>query len=176
VGARLQKPALRLHFAGSKVLNAAKTTKWIATMHRRTSICHLALGLAFPAQLVLAEPTLTARIGDEPLHLRWSEMQPERYSAELALPAGELELGAPGADNPQPLALYRKQALGKDSTFRFSVPAAGRYRLIADIGDDANLRLLPIKEAEPSEPAIACPVWHGGPVTVNVGEVFAEGE
>ncbi len=173
---RLQNPALRLHFAGSRVLNAAKTTKRIDTMHRRMSICHLAFGLALPAQLVLAEPTLTARIGGEPLHLRWSEMQPERYSAELALPAGKLELGAPGADNTQPLALYRKQALGKDSAFRFDVPAAGRYRLIADLGDDANLRLLPIKEVEPSEPTIACPVWDGGPVTVSVGDVFAEGE
>lgn len=145
-------------------------------MHCRTSICHLAFGLALPAQLVLAEPTLTARIGGEPLHLRWSEMQPERYSAELALPAGKLELGAPGADNTQPLALYRKQALGKDSAFRFDVPAAGRYRLIADLGDDANLRLLPIKDVESPKPATSCPVWDGGPVTVNVGDVFAEGE
>jgi len=158
------------------VLNAAKTTKRIDTMHCRTSICHLAFGLALPAQLVLAEPTLTARIGGEPLHLRWSEMQPERYSAELALPAGKLELGAPGADNTQPLALYRKQALGKDSAFRFDVPAAGRYRLIADLGDDANLRLLPIKDVESPKPATSCPVWDGGPVTVNVGDVFAEGE
>lgn len=173
---RLQKSVLRLHFADSRVLNAAKTTKRIDTMHRRTSICHLALGLVFPAQFVLAEPTLTARIGDESLHLRWSEMQPERYSAELTLPAGELELGAPDADNTQPLTLYRKQALGKDSAYRFNVPAAGRYRLIADLGEDPSLRLLPIKEAEPAESVIACPVWRGEPVTVSVGDVFAEGE
>lgn len=145
-------------------------------MHCRTSVCHLAFGLALPAQLVLAEPTLTARIGDEPLHLRWSEMQPERYSAELALPAGELELGAPDADNTYPLTLYRKQPLGKESAYRFNVPAAGNYRLIADLGDDPNLRLLPIKDVESPIPAISCPAWDGEPITVSVGDVFAEGE
>ena len=146
-------------------------------MHRRTPACHLlAFAFALPTQLALAEPSLTARIADQPIDLRWHEMQPERYSTELTLPAGRLELGTAGAARSQPLAAYRKQTLEKDTALRFDVPAPGRYRLIVDTGEDASLRLLPIKEAEPAKPGITCPVWRGEPVSVKVDGVFAEGE
>ena len=146
-------------------------------MHRRTSLCHLlACGLALPLQLALAEPTLNARIDQSPLALRWSEMQPERFSAELTVPVGELRLSAANADAAMPLALYRKQALGKDSAFRFDVPEPGRYRLIVETGQNASLRLLPIKQATPAAPRISCPVWNGEPVSVSVVQVFNDGE
>ena len=77
-------------------------------MHRRTPACHLlAFAFALPTQLALAEPSITARIADQPIDLRWHEMQPERYSTELTLPAGRLELGTAGAARSQPLAAYR---------------------------------------------------------------------
>ncbi|WPC06861.1 alpha-amylase [Pseudomonas benzenivorans] len=145
-------------------------------MHRlsRPTLGLTALILGLLARSACAEPPLQARLDQRPLPLSWSADGPGRYSIELDLQPGLLRLQAPApAGNDQPLRLYQRQDWQADSRLSLQVQAPGRYRLLYQEGDQAHLRLLPIKAPASSQ---GCPRWQGEALDIDVSQVFAEGQ
>lgn len=127
--------------------------------------------------LALAEPDLHAWLDQQPLPLTWQAEGGQRYRSELALPAGLLQLrGSAAAATSQPLAPYQRQDWHADSHLRLQLDKPGRYRLLVQDGDEAHLRLLPIKATATGPQTQACRPWQGEALSVEVSQVFAEGQ
>ncbi|MFZ3207151.1 MAG: alpha-amylase family glycosyl hydrolase, partial [Pseudomonas sp.] len=142
---------------------------------RRSSPLLASLLIALLSPLALAAPQLQAWLDQQPLQLRWHSEAGQRYSSELELQPGLLALRGPASAEPaQTLALYQRQAWQAGSHLSLQVPAAGRYRLLFQDGDDAHLRLLPVKAAASSQ--AACTAWQGQTLSVDVSRVFADGQ
>jgi alpha-amylase len=141
----------------------------------RSSPLLASLLIALLSPIAQAAPQLQAWLDQQPLQLRWHSEAGQRYSSELELQPGLLALRGPAsAEQVQALALYQRQAWQTDSHLSLQVPAAGRYRLLFQDGDDAHLRLLPVKAATASQ--VTCTVWQGQALNVDVSRVFADGQ
>ncbi|KJH79927.1 alpha-amylase [Stutzerimonas stutzeri] len=135
-------------------------------------ILALCCNLLSPA--VQAEPQVAIRLNGQPLQPTWESLTDDRFATELNLSKGSLQLG-PGEAKAQSLKPFQRHELNADSRFDFDVTTPGRYRLLIKTGDDANLRLLPIRP--PSEPVVqACRPWDGEAVQVPVAGVFSNGQ
>src|SRR5690606_3403311 len=78
-----------------------------------------------------------------------------------------------GEAEQKPLKPFQRHALNAGDRFDFDVVKPGRYRLLVQTGDDANLRLLP--SLQPQEPVEqACQPWNGEAVQVPVAGVFED--
>lgn len=142
---------------------------------RRSSPLLASLLIALLSPLAQAAPQLQAWLEQQPLQLRWHSEAGQRYSSELELQPGLLALrGSASAEQAEALALYQRQTWQTDSHLSLQVPTAGRYRLLFQDGDDAHLRLLPIKAAAASQ--VACTAWQGQALSVDVSRVFADGQ
>jgi alpha-amylase len=114
------------------------------------------------------------RLNGQPLQPVWQTLAEDRFAAELELPKGRLQLGN-GEAQQLPLKPFQRHELDADSRFDFSVAEPGRFRLLVQTGEDANVRLLPIRRtSEPVEQA--CRPWKGEAVRVPVTGVFEEGQ
>lgn len=135
-------------------------------------LASLAFSLLGPA--AVAAPQLQLWLEHQRLPLDWYRDAPDRYSADLDLQPGLLAVRSPAsATTAQPLALYQRHTWQDDSHLSLQVPYAGRYRLLFQGGDAANLRLLPVKEVTTRA---ACSTWQGESLSVEVASVFAEGQ
>ncbi|MNQ27794.1 Alpha-amylase precursor [compost metagenome] len=142
---------------------------------RRSSPLLASLLIALLSPLALAAPQLQAWLDQQPLQLRWHSEAGQRYSSELELQPGLLALRGPASAEPaQTLALYQRQAWQAESHLSLQVPATGRYRLLFQDGDDAHLRLLPVKAAASSQATFTA--WQGQTLSVDVSRVFADGQ
>ena len=142
---------------------------------RRSSPLLASLLIALLSPLAQAAPQLQAWLEQQPLQLRWHSEAGQRYSSELELQPGLLALRGPAStEQAEALALYQRQTWQADSHLSLQVPTAGRYRLLFQDGDDAHLRLLPIKAAAASQ--VACTAWQGQALSVDVSRVFADGQ
>lgn len=136
------------------------------------SILALCFGLLAP--VIQAEPQFPIRLGGQPLTPSWESLADDRFETELELPEGVLQLGA-GATEYELLKPFQRHDLKPGSNFHFKVTKPGRYRLLVQTGEDANLRLLPIRqESKPVEHA--CRPWNGEAVQVPVAGVFDDGQ
>jgi alpha-amylase len=136
------------------------------------SILALCFGLLAP--VVQAEPQVPIRLDGHLLQPDWETLADDRFAAELDLPKGLLQLGVGEAEH-QPLKPFQRHKLKPGSRFDFSVTKPGRYRLLVRTGDDANLRLSPVRQSsEPVEQA--CRPWNGEAVQVPVAGVFDNGQ
>jgi len=109
----------------------------------------LALCFGVLAPVVQAEPQVSIRLNGQQLQPSWETLADDRFAAELELPEGILQLGDDRADG-QPLKPFQRQELNSASRFDYQVTRPGRYRLLIQTGDDANLRLLPVRQGERS--------------------------
>ncbi|AZZ44860.1 alpha-amylase [Pseudomonadaceae bacterium SI-3] len=136
------------------------------------SILALCFGLLAP--VIQAEPQVPIRLNGQPLQPAWETLAQDRFAAELELTKGTLELGT-GEAEQKPLKPFQRHALSAGDRFDFDVVKPGRYRLLVQTGDDANLRLLPSRQSqEPVEQA--CQPWNGEAVQVPVAGVFEDGQ
>lgn len=134
----------------------------------------LALCFGLFAMTAQAEPTVHIRLDDQPLQPSWEMLGDDRFAAELDLQPGQLVLGARDADS-QPLKPFQRHELDERSRFDFSVTEPGRYRLLVQTGEGANLRLLPIRQKEAATETV-CQPWNGEALDVPVAGVFADGQ
>lgn len=134
----------------------------------------LALCFSLLAPMVQAEPEVSIRLDGQPLQPAWESLADNRFTAELKLQPGTLEIGAKDGDR-LPLEPFQRHALNGRHRFDFLVTEPGRYRLLVQTGEDANLRLLPIRQKEAAVET-ACRPWHGETLEVPVAGVFADGQ
>ncbi|MCQ4317405.1 alpha-amylase [Stutzerimonas zhaodongensis] len=134
----------------------------------------LALCFGVLAPVVQAEPQVSIRLNGQQLQPSWETLADDRFAAEFELPEGILQLGDDRADG-QPLKPFQRQELNSASRFDYQVTRPGRYRLLIQTGDDANLRLLPVRQ-ESKAVEQACRPWNGEAVQVPVADVFDNGQ
>src|SRR5690606_31148345 len=174
---RRDSSALSLHRTARNRLNTGMTCPLSEPDMRpllplSPSILALCFGLfAMTAQ---AEPTVHIRLDGQPLQPSWEMLGDDRFAAELDLQPGQLVLGARDADS-QPLKPFQRHELDERSRFDFSVTEPGRYRLLVQTGEGANLRLLPIRQKEAATETV-CQPWNGEALDVPVAGVFADGQ
>lgn len=134
----------------------------------------LALCCSLLSPAVRAEPQVAIRLNGQPLQPTWESLAEDRFATELDLSKGSLQLG-PDEALTQSLKPFQRHNLNADSRFDFEVTEPGRYRLLIKTGEDASLRLLPIRQTgEPVEQA--CRPWAGEAVQVPVAGVFDNGQ
>ncbi|MFL9814956.1 alpha-amylase [Stutzerimonas sp. VN223-3] len=134
----------------------------------------LALCFSLLVPVVQAEPQVPIRLNGQLLQPAWEPLADDRFAVELELPNGMLQLGVDEAER-QPFKPFQRHELKPGSRFDFRVTKPGRYRLLVQTGDDANLRLLPIRQgSKPVEQA--CRPWNGEAIQVPVADVFENGQ
>ncbi|MCJ0972586.1 alpha-amylase [Pseudomonas sp. PS1] len=134
----------------------------------------LALCFGLLAPVVQAEPQVPIRLDGQPLQPTWETLADNRFATILELTEGQLRFGDDAA-RPEPMKPFLRHSLTTGNGYEFSVTEAGRYRLLVQTGEDASLRLLPIRQhREPPEPV--CQPWSGGAVQVPVTGVFEDGQ
>jgi alpha-amylase len=139
----------------------------------------LALCVSLHFSLALAQPNLDVRLDGQPLALDWQRLDSQapdgqRFAAELQLSPGVLQLGERDGAGAA-LKTFQRFDLGAASRFDFVVAEAGRYRLLVQTGEDAHLRLLPVRREVAEQPS-ACAAWNGEALSVDVSSVFADGQ
>src|SRR5690606_11160216 len=174
---RRDSSALSLHRTARNRLNTGMTCPLSEPdMHLLPPLSPPILALCFGlfATSAQAEPVVQIRLDGQPLQPAWEPLADNRFAAELDLQPGQLILGTRDADS-QPLEPFQRHELNDRSRFDFRVTEPGRYRLLVQTGEEANLRLLPSRQKEAATET-ACRPGNGEALDVPAAGVFADGQ